>query len=964
MKRDSVKKLSVALALLFAIIVIVSWQIINNHEDQKKENALPVILEDQILKFDVPESLVKIVQVENLVSLDEGFNLVSGKNDFFFPYGFINGPYSNENQFFTDMELPEEFEIAYHQQTYNTGIDWNGSSSVCMFELTVSKSNVALFSFGDSFSNKPVHTQLIEMEDLIISSSIAFADCIVIVTQNDIGKTYLQVFNPFLKSLGHSQLMGLEDVRSDSPFYLVPRDDSTFYIIYNKQEQFYCNTYQFKEMQVDCRGLVESSIKIEVQLIETRAFKENIKNVVVNNNVIGFEYLVKEGENEQITCFALLNRQLELLDVFQLPAGFSCSDLYIWRCIEGLKYGIAGEYLDKDSLYLFEPKSNIGGRSYLNDLDYGVLVDGEKSNLYQLLDYNYGGINYLKLDGESIQKTSNHSEVITTYLEDNVLVNQLNHFYEFDGNIIGFSGDEIVFTDMLNQEGVSFKSLIGRKVFQGDFSQGYGGGLVFLDTEQKAIGKIHPDGTTEILAEIPKELYEKLIDEGIYVQSAISELENGIGLNTQEMVYYYSKEKNVWKEYSLKGYNYYMGELNTYVNENGASYQFDPIDETFKMEYPFFSTLFTSLEWKGDVYVNVDETYPHLEVLVENPPLIPVSAEYVSLGSMDGQDDLRIIDSRQVDERKFVQLYEEHTIVEIKDENILPIIDMAVRIFDVNKKGILYTGYGDQANTYFFSFETGEQYLLYDQAYCDELCLLGTTAFIVTNQMELRRFDLDAYSASQPAHTNELVEHYDIAQLFDADYTFSADRFYQLDANDEYLIISAGLDSLIAIIDPESLETVDKFQGSEPYTYQSKLIYRLGGLLVLYDFQSQTMEVLTYAPFPIVISVMADEVIYRQIYDDAIFYKAIHLNENFIDQTFKEEKDYNLMIFQEVYFSFLILYDIELKRLTLLEDALFMEYEVLPSMIRYRAVYDWDQEYSEWIEYPMPDGYSIEIYTN
>ncbi len=935
------------IGLLLIVLGVMVWQITQINEPTTTIAENEVLLEkteavsdanqvnhtmdinQKILKFEVQQSFLKKIRTDELSPLAKVLSKTLFTDDFFMPYDKINGPYSNQNQLFSEDQVPIDFDIAYFQQAYDTGIDWNFASYVCDYELAVSHSNTALFSFGMAYNKAADLTQRIEMAFPIIASSLAYTECIALMTRDNSGKVYLDLLDPFLNAIGHGQLNELEGMDSNHPVYLVPRDEKSFYVIYSKENRYFCSTFRFVGMPLDRWRWTDSSIDIQVEFLETYVIEENIQKVFVNNNIIGFTYLQEAHQGN--TRLALMNRKLELLDVFELPDDFDCTDLLVWKFHDGLKYVFQGEYLDKAVAYKFEPKSNFEGKTYMNCIENTPYIDGVSGGLIKLLDKDYWGSNYYKWNGNII-KTSNHDSIIETIIRDKDLGSQLDRVYGVNEWIYGFSGDQLLFTD-------HSQDFLGLRAYGGEIKEGYLGGLIYIDSGAKAIMNINEDGKLGILAEIPAEITLKILESDAYYPPNIKEYEQGIALETQNVLYYYAKTLGLWN-------------TDVFIHTDLYLPAFDPILEPFKMNYPFKRKYFDTLQWEQKVYMNLDNEFNQHEAIKNFPGIEPLNSEFVTLTNLGGQKELHIIDSREVGGRKIVQLHQSQGLIEVKTDEIHPLVDIKVREFDVNEKGILYTGYGDQSGTYFYNFETGMSNILYKEAACDELCLIGSIAFIITNKTELSRIDLGK---------SDSIQTYELSEFFHEKTPI------HWDSNDELLnfggqVLISG--NAISLINPTTMTLTDQFEGHSTYVYQNRLFYSIGGLLAAYDIVSKTMEPITYDPFPEILYINDGIIVYGATRYEWGEYLSTALGQKYIEQTFEEAKDYYLFEYGEHFsdYSQLLIYDQKAKRITLLNFLSSLDYELLPTSIRYPCHSKEKWEQIEWKELPLPEGYTIGVY--
>lgn len=833
---------------------------------------------------------------------------------------------------FNNIDVIDKFEVNDVVIKDYAGIEWNNSSYICSFQLLIGDTK-ALFSFG--FKNE---TMKQEDESIILESKynlktgyLDWDNHIVLLSYNKpFGEIRFDCYDCYGKVISNYQFDNYSNAKN---FKMITADTSSFYLIYDKDNKKMIDTYDYN--------------KDGIALVETRQLRDDIVNIYEDENTIFVEYADRDNR-----FIAICNRSFAVLDVIQIDNTIN---------VENLKYRLDREecklfLIVKIENKMYETEVPINN-NYKKIYPYNILINEEKYNenneyhyliydgywifengIYKqeadLLDSNFAGTNYFKLDNGDIVKSN--SEYSVCYVLEKPY-NDVVRFMKIDDYYVGLNdSDEICYIDKEYKDRCINNNFIGEIMsYNNVYFNELDDSITYINGEENTVYTITSDREKKAIITIPEKIWNNFCEEIYNDNLNIGYDKDGIGFIGYHVLYYYSfNDKkfhiiNTEREINYKvniGYTCTISGITNILDNN--TYEFKPY-------YINKKDIYDTMNIDDMFYINMPDEYS--TSVDEKDYVVYHSSEYVPYKTTKGEYKLSQLKSSK--SHTVFKEYITNQLYDLTEKECKRIMKDPVRLYSITDDGILYSGYEEQAYLYYYDYKTCITEKIYDDSYISDLALINGYAYYKTvNSDKLYRINIE----------NKKLQYIEIKE-----------SNYNFESSNDYLAINSEEDSVINIIDLNEFKVIDKIDGTRYKWDQDILYYDCKGYMCKYNPKTKESIIMEDIKYPIIQAIHNNYIYYLISYDGPLLLDKISLDQVYKFENNNSSIDYYVMKDETPFYSHLLLYNNKTKRLESLIDAEEITYELKDNVIKYKGKSHKNE--SDWEKVKVEKGSDIVV---
>ncbi len=818
----------------------------------------------------------------------------------------FNDAVEYKQEVLTYSNLPQDFYPVKVFTKNNAGVDWNYASFSCSLKLLAGVDE-AYISFADGAHR--VYNRL-NFEGRVHTGYIYNENNIILLISNG-NKYQLATFNYYGEFLNSFDLYGLS---SKSNYQLISSSYDGFYLIYSDNGQ-----YSLKNYSIEDEG---------IQLQNEGELRKDISNIFFDSNSI---FLLRNTKSKQY--IDILNKKLAVIDIVELNTEQEVVDIrydfedgelvlnvYISNnSVETLKQTIpqSNKYEDyyKHTVLLnetpdFDERFKKHYTVYNNDHRY-VFENGRKLEIKysDILDSSSRGINYYKLGSEAILKTNSELDVCFLLIENEHNIEKFIKVYDY---YIGLnSQNEICYIDANNSEHAIDDKLYGEQISFGKVyvDETYNT-IYYFNDQDYSIKSINSKSEIERVITIPPDIWSNVVNERTIHRRFMVDDKGvalvGDGTSGKYHLYYYQFGQQKWSVHESDEPLRTTDDKKIAFKDDNLTYFFNQDTLAFEASYIMDHEGYTPLFIDDTLYVDV--LYSCIED--ENDSYKLHCSEYVSYGKYN------ITDRKELGDKEVIKLHRSRELLLLNNDKAEKIIDMPVREYELSERGVLFTGFYQNAYLYYYDFSTQETKTLYDKGLISEIALKEDQAYFisVSDRWELVKLNISSGNSLEvPLEHNEK----------------------SFNIGDDYLSIYAENENEIAIYALSSLKKLDTIDGFYDIWNGNKLYYSAGGYLTEYNPEDKTMRIIEVITYPKPVTIKDNYLYYLSVYDAEAPLCKVDLQGSY-DLGKIGDADNILLVLKTHYTVWLINYDQKKRRLELVDRGTSIDYKISDNTLEYK----------------------------
>ncbi|QOR34540.1 hypothetical protein IMX26_13805 [Clostridium sp. 'deep sea'] len=832
------------------------------------------------------------------------------------------------------FDLPKDFTIKQVIKKENSRVEWDGRDYRCSLELLIGEDSRAILSFRNR-QDRVMHT--LKSDNPIMTGYIYDENNIFLVSHaND--KLLLKSYNYFGKNTKNYEF---NNFKQGEDYKIIASDVDSFYLTYSLNKQIHIDSFKINNQ--------------ELSLISRDKLRPDIVNIFSDKNTIFLQRQAKKGD-----CIDILNKKLAVLDIVKIGSDNEVLDIKYefdtkndFKSVSNLNIYLQNE--DKvmkqtipqrnnyNTLYthtVFENKEleyNSKNELHYIVFDYyrGVFENGciVEMNFPFILDNNYGDINYLQLPNGKVVKTNEEYDYCSLLIaKDNDIAKML----KIDNYYIGLNRqDEVTYIDpdfkdcILNETFIGVKLTFGQVFFNKETNKVY---YFKIQNNSMYLYSINSSRETELVLDIPDNIWRLAVNVKTMPYKFFAN-DLGVALLTENTYGY----RMCYYDFTTKKWQIFKKDTEIRKDKSKIYYEIGDLQYCFNQE----TKLFEPMIFQGKEYYNcltiddkiyVDAEYSSIEndsnCILYNSPYI----EYKI-----GNENFKITDYQTIANHTIVKQYKTANIYSIEDDSYQKLIDTAVRRYSISEQGILYTGFENDVNLYYYDFETKQLNILYEGLVYD-LALKNNFAYFIAIEDKNKLVKLNITNGQKQ-----------VSKLSDTELSFQI--------GDNYLALSSKDFNYIKIFSLSDLELVDTIDGFYFIWSEDKLYYSCGGYLVRYNALKKTMTLIDYITYPFTLTIKDNYLYYLCFYDADVPLCRTNLNKEIILP--RTKTDYLLIEMETDYLQRLLLYNVKEKRISEIICSRSVDYKIKGSTIHYKG--KGYNENNDWQQLKLKEGSVITI---
>jgi hypothetical protein len=399
------------------------------------------------------------------------------------------------------------------------------------------------------------------------------------------------------------------------------------------------------------------------------------------------------------------------------------------------------------------------------------------------------------------------------------------------------------------------------------YIEGYSYDLIITDGEGNLLERV----------DVPKYMLKHLMFDEQNSEYTWETIDNGVAFVTEDETsfsyqkdfgYYYHVAQNRFYDIDcpIKGY-LQLGDEAVYVS-NTYNYVLNTEDMTFYIQHDKMTQYPREFSYDGVYYyinergVN-DEPVELSEEIVESDDFKPLD-EAPMLDYNNAR--LQMINSQGEVGYQCVQLEGTEGIGYELNGAYVPITENDVRTFDSNAYGVVYSGYGDQANGYFFHWDSQQLYTLELDVAANDILMMEDYIYILSEGYLLSMYSVERLIAENLWRSEKEL---DLTTLPE----FNSIPNFRIDANNEYLVaytINYAYDleqpALTYVLDSQ-LNPLQRFTGFYEGLLEEQVLLDYYYYLVRADIVTGRQQAIVYDTFAGVSGTFGDKGMINNSYE-------------------------------------------------------------------------------------------------
>ncbi|QOR34542.1 hypothetical protein IMX26_13815 [Clostridium sp. 'deep sea'] len=787
--------------------------------------------------------------------------------------------------------------------------------------LHIGEDNRAFIVFGADFTD-PQETYDLKIDENLLTGFVNYRDVFLVTYTNNKLR-----FNSYSCYDGAKHIISeFKDYNLGSDYRIITKDKNQFYLTYQLNNVYHIDTFK----------LAENKVILE----ESNKFRADVVKIFADKNTIFLER--KNGNKHYLD---ILNKKLAVLDIISLEEDneilklnysqednesllhmyYKSANNTVKKCVipqENNYKSLASHTVIENKKFKY---NTLYEKHYLIYDKKSVFVNGVYKDTQLQKSIGYG---YYRMSDDSIIKTDLEFKTVYFITEQS---NGTNEYLKIDDYYVGLNEEnKICYIDPSYQDEILNQEFIGETIGFGEiFKNPNDNKLYYINEQEKALYSIDANRIKQLVLKIPEDKWQDAMKKGYgehisyYVDNnAVSIIGNSDWKNDIHKMHYYNLHKKEWKTITKKS-EIYISELGLTYNGigelvyifNGATLSFEPC---YINNQKYFNTF---------ILDNILYVYGYHHNIKNDSSFKICNSQYILYNSKYGI--YNITDAKNEKDHSVLKEYQTNTLIKLTNEGITKPIDMSVRLFDVSKKGILFSGYKQDAILYYYDYNTKKVATLSDKGLITELALNDNFAIFTS------LYKGDNYLNKYNFNTGEVLQ----LKIKEVPSEF------KLSGN--YLAVSLSNSYTIDIVDINKFKIVDTIDGSDFTWHDNELYYACGGLLVKYSTQSKTAIILRSWQYS-----------YPCVYHQNSLYCCYSpgdagwalLKYDIKEIKLPQEKniDFYIIKAETDFLADLSIYDINNKRLNFIKSGTKIKYQIDKNTIKYQVK---NQYFGKWINH-------------
>ncbi|QOR34543.1 hypothetical protein IMX26_13820 [Clostridium sp. 'deep sea'] len=829
--------------------------------------------------------------------------------------------------------------------------------------LHIGKDNRAFLVYGTDFAN-PKKNYDINVNESLLTGFVNYRDVFLVTYANnklrfdsyksssevkhryDGVKYSINEFDNYQLGTDYKKIASdeFDNYELGTDYKIIVSDKDELYLTYKLNNNYYVDTFK-----------IVSNGEISKVLLEQRnKLRADVVNIFSSKNTIFLER--KNGDKHYLD---IVNKELAALDIISLEKDYEILDIKYCQDKDKNKSFLHMYYSAADNVI---KKCLIPQENNYNKLFSHTVVENKESKYNPLFEKHYiiydrelifenGIYKDIQLEkhlGYGYYRTTNDFIIKTALVYNTAyfITEQSNDVYDYlkiDDYYVGLNEEnKICYIDPNYQDEVLNEQFMGESIGFGEiFKNPNNNKLYYINKQEKALYSIDENRNKQLVLNIPGDKWKDTIQEDSTGKWIIFYASNQgvalLGQGNNRTIYYYGFANKVWNTITAE-HSLFVNELGVYYKEDSVPellYVFNEDTLCFKPYYQQTDMPFNYFKLNGVMYV---EGYSCLDedgyVDEDESDFKLIDYKFVQYESDYGV--FNVIDCKEMPTHTVIKQFETNQLVKITENAVTKPIDMAIRVYDISEKGILFSGYGKESLLYFYDYNQQRITTLYSEGLVHDLVLKDNYAyFTVTNSdgNSLIKYDIIAGTSSQLKLKNLPVK---------------------FELGDNYIALASKNSKEIKIINKKTLKIIDTFDGGDFIWHKDYLYFNYSDFLVKYSPLDKTMIPIDESYNCFLLAVYNDFIYTSWQYMETSLSKtSIHESMIFTEGN-DVWVDYYIITngneFRE-YPTYLHIYDANKKRFKFIAEAWRLKYKIVGNTVLYKG-----EEQKEWKEYKVEEG--------